>query len=713
MQLIDAATLVARNAAEAVQPDPELRLDEWAEAHVVVPKGSAFPGPYRISHTPPARRILQALSPGHPAKRVVARVASQMLKTQVFICAALGWIAAAPANIIALEPNKTVTQRLSNRIEEAIRACDAVSSKVASPRSRDKRNTIEDKQFDGGHLYVLTAGSDANLAEVPARYLFCDEVNREGWRTNAREGSRVKLAEARLTSYAGMSKAYIVSSPADVGASEITELFEQGTQEHYHVPCPHCGHLHELVLDHFHYRDSEHHDGIERAWFVCPDCGAEIDETAKAGMLADEAMGGQARWVQTAPGDGETVSVTLSAFYAPVGGITWADLAKEHRDAKAAKHKGDHEAMKVFTNTRMALDYDPSEITSTAHQLHQRAIAQGYPARVLPDRALVLTAYADTQIDRLEVGIEAWGPGLEHWTIDHRILWGSPTDEPTVPGSVWQQWEEIRRTPFAHASGTLIRISAWGQDSGGANTQDVYNFAARHEHTGFVATKGDNIPGKPIVASKPRPQDINHRGERVPGGVKLWFVGADTAKDWLANRLRLVDGPGAPHWHAGLEAEHFEQLLAERPFVEHIKGRAVRRWRKPDGARNEVLDVAVGNLALAHWLGLHRWSAQDWAKLRQHLVPRTFTPDMFAAAEAAAVPQEPAEMPVAPAGPAPAQHQAAPPLPAAPAAPPSPRPAPPPPPAPAAPAVPPAALPISLAPRPAAGRRVLSRGISP
>ena len=636
MPTVDAHQLIARAAAQAVEPDPLLRLDEWAEANVVVPKGSAFPGPYRLSHTPPARRILQALSPVHPAKRVVARVASQMLKTQVFICAALGWIAAAPANIIALEPNKTVTQRLSNRIEEAIRACDAVRDKVASPRSRDKRNTIEDKQFDGGHLYVLTAGSDANLAEVPARYLFCDEVNREGWRTNAREGSRVKLAEARLTSYAGISKAYIVSSPTDLGASEITELFEQGTQEHYHVPCPHCGHLHELVVENFHYRMADDGGGaVDRAWFVCPECGAEIEEGHRAGLLADQAMGGQARWVQTATGDGETISVTLSAFYAPVGGITWADLAKELNEAKEKKSRGDHLAMQVFTNTRLALDYDPSEITSTANQLRQRALAQAYPPRVVPDRALVLTAYADTQVDRLEVGIEAWGPGLEHWTIDHIILWGSPTEDPQSPTSVWQQFEEIRRTPYAHASGALIRISAWGQDSGGANTQDVYNFASGREHTGFLATKGANQPGRPIIASKPTSQDINWRGQRVAEGVKLWNIGTDTAKDWLANRLRLVDGPGAPHWHSQLDAEHFEQLLAERPVIEHIRGRQVRRWHKPDGARNEVLDVAVGNLALAHYLGLHRWSAQDWARLRDNLIPRNFVPDLFAMADAA------------------------------------------------------------------------------
>ena len=39
---------------------------------MVVPKDSAKPGKYRIAHTPMARRLLEVLSPRHPARRVVA-----------------------------------------------------------------------------------------------------------------------------------------------------------------------------------------------------------------------------------------------------------------------------------------------------------------------------------------------------------------------------------------------------------------------------------------------------------------------------------------------------------------------------------------------------------------------------------------------------------------------------------------------------------------
>ncbi|MCK6431869.1 MAG: phage terminase large subunit family protein [Aquabacterium sp.] len=628
---------VMRAAAQGVEPDPELLLDRWSEDHVVLPKGSAFAGPYRLSHTPYARRVLQALSPSSRTTRVVVMAASQMLKTQVFINAALGWIDRAPANILALEPTDKLAKRLSARVGKAIDACDTVRAKVARPRSRDARNTIDCKEFEGGAIYITTAGAAANLAEIPARYVFCDEVDRMEVSVNG-EGDPGELAEARATTYEGLAKLYHVSSPTFLGASKIHSLYMRGTRETYHVPCPHCSHLHELVIENFRYPRGDDDDAaaIDRAWFVCPECGAEIDERHKAIMLPDAALGGQARWVASGQGDGETISVHLSAFYAPLGSISWLRLARQHAQAKARQAQGDPSAMQVFFNTRLGLPFDAADNSSTAQELAARA--EPYPPRVVPERALVVTMFADTQPNRLEVLVEAWGEGLEHWVLDHQVLWGSPTDHPEQQGSVWRQLDDLRRTPWPHASGALIYASAYGIDTGGANTQDVYNYAAGAERMGCLATKGASQRGKPVLATAPTRQDIDWQGRRVPEGVRLWMIGTDTAKDHIANRLRLVSGPGAMHWHDKLGLDFFEQLTAERPHTKWHKGRAIREWIKPNGARNEVLDCAVGNLAVAHYLGLHKWSALDWRRLRARLIPADLTPDLFArAAEAAPV----------------------------------------------------------------------------
>lgn len=675
--LCDATAEVRRVAGEALLPDPELHLDVWSEQNVVIPKGSAFSGHYSLRHTPYARRLLQVLSPTHRATRVVAMVASQMLKTQVFINAALGWIDGAPANIIALEPTEGLTKRLSARFGKAVEACDAISKKIAAPRSRDKRNTIDVKEFDGGSIYFATAGSDANLAEIPARYLFCDEIDRPQWRGNASgEGNKIKIAEARTTTYEGIQKQYHVSSPGVLGESMVHSLFLQGTQERYHVPCPHCHHKHELVRENFRYVWNADTERVEWAHFVCPECGAEIEEHHKAWMILDRELGGMAEWVASSAGDGETVSVTLSAYYAPPGSITWLRLARELALALQAKERGDESLLQVYTNTREGLPYAAGDVSSTAMELLKRAQADGIPARYVPDGALALTMFVDTQVNRLEATIQAWGPGLECWTIEHEVIFGSPTEDPGSQTSVWAKLDALRATPFVHASGALIRISVYGIDAGGANTQDVYNYGASRDAAGCFVTRGENMPNRPIIGSKPTTQDIDWQGNRVENGVKTWRIGTDTAKDHIFNRLGIESGPGAYHWHSGYELDLFEQLLVEKRVTKYIRGRAVRQYVKPNGARNEQIDTHVGNLAMAHLLGLHKWTNADWARLRRNLLGQR-------AAEVPTVPLPAAS--VAPEAPSAPQE--------------------------AAPASPPAAPAPQPAPAPAPARRVISRGI--
>ncbi|PKO64622.1 MAG: terminase, partial [Betaproteobacteria bacterium HGW-Betaproteobacteria-17] len=101
----DGYAIAIQKAIEASRPDPELHVDEHAEEFMVLPKsGPTKGGKFKFERSYPARRPHQVLSPGHPCRRVVARVASQMWKTQT----ALNWIAALihrrPRNILALEP---------------------------------------------------------------------------------------------------------------------------------------------------------------------------------------------------------------------------------------------------------------------------------------------------------------------------------------------------------------------------------------------------------------------------------------------------------------------------------------------------------------------------------------------------------------------------------------------------------------------------------
>lgn len=611
MNVADGWQVVLDAALRGAKPDPELHLDVWAEQHMVVPKSGAKPGAYQLAHTPMARRVLQVLSPVHPCKRVVVRGASQMLKTQVAICAIGGWVHLAPSNILALEPTDKLAKRLSARISQAIKDVAVLRERVAAPRSRDSRNTIDAKDFDGGALYITTAGAAANLTEIPARYVIFDEVDRMHTSVDG-EGDPISLGEARATTFSRNAKFYAVSSPTLEGDSKIDALYTQGTQETYEVPCPHCGHLHELVLENFRYTRDQDTGYMVRAWFVCPDCGGEIDEHHKPQLLADEAMGGRARWRARSAGDGETVSFHVSAFYAPIGSISWLSLAREHARAVEREKRGDVEAKKVFWNTRLALSFKLVGESTTAQQLKERA--EPFPLRRVPRGGLVLTAGVDTQDNRLEAVVWAYGRGEEMWTIDYRVIHGDP-GQPVV----WQQLDAYLSTRFPHEGGQTLGIDAVAVDIQGHFTHRVYQYAMHRENRRVHAVRGDPKPGKPVVAGRASSQTVNVDGRIIPNGVRLWHVGTDTAKDLFFGRLKVdprQGGPGCVHLSNQLPDEFFEGLASEQRVPKRTARGIEFRWDKVRaGVRNEPLDCTVYSLFGAARMGLEQYTDAEWQRL--------------------------------------------------------------------------------------------------
>nr|WP_188901451.1 terminase gpA endonuclease subunit [Caldovatus sediminis] len=76
-------------------PEPALLVSEWADRHRVLgSRGSAEPGPWRTARTPYLREIMDALSPAHPARRVVFMKGAQVggpLALDTAIPTAEGW----------------------------------------------------------------------------------------------------------------------------------------------------------------------------------------------------------------------------------------------------------------------------------------------------------------------------------------------------------------------------------------------------------------------------------------------------------------------------------------------------------------------------------------------------------------------------------------------------------------------------------------------
>lgn len=618
-----------------LQPDPDLWVDEWADQYMRIPRetGAAEPGPYRTERTPYAREPMRCLSPGHPARRVVTMVASQLMKTQI----ALNWIGGcihmAPANILMLLPSLALSKRVSGRVGKTIDATPVLRERVASPRSRDARNTMDTKEFEGGTLYATTAGSASNLAELAARYIYGDEIDR--WDVDVdNEGDPIELAETRASTFGRNAKIYFSSSPTLKGASRIADLFAQSDQRHYYVPCPHCGEMQTLEWENLKYTDD-----YRQVQYLCCTCGSLIDEHHKGDMLA------RGEWRAHAEGDGETVGFTLNALYAPLGWVSWLGLAKQYDKARAAQDKGDLEPMQVFYNTRLARLWDAAQEMTKASELKARA--EDYPLGSVPRGALILTAAVDTQHNRLELLVLGWGEGLERWVVDHQVIMGDPSDERT-----WALLDDKLKARYRHVSGVEMAICATAIDSGGHHTDEVYHFTRLRRWRNVYAIRGASRPGRPVIAQRPSKVDVTWRGTTHKQGAELWFIGTDTAKDWIYNRYAMNEGPGALHFSQDLPDDFYEQCVVERKVARYVKGHKRIEWVKGKADRNEALDLLVYNLAMAHLLGLNRYREGEWAKLRQSVSQGSLFADPApAGAEPppVATPPKPASPPPAPA----------------------------------------------------------------
>lgn len=143
---------------------------------MVLPKSGPSPGEFRFDRSFPARRVHQVLSPRHPCKRVGAKVASQMFKTQT----ALNWIGSIihlkPRNILALEPTDTLVKRFSARVSTMIRNVPVLRAGCGHQKQGQPQHRAGQGFSGRQHVYMNTAGSAANLAEVSAPYIYVDEL---------------------------------------------------------------------------------------------------------------------------------------------------------------------------------------------------------------------------------------------------------------------------------------------------------------------------------------------------------------------------------------------------------------------------------------------------------------------------------------------------------------------------------------------------------
>jgi phage terminase large subunit GpA-like protein len=608
--LFDGAEALIRAWGSGLRPDPLLTVSEWADRYRMLSSRAATePGRYRTRRTPYMKAIMDALSPGHPAQRIVFMKAAQVGATEAGNCF-LGFIIhQAPGPALAVQPTVELAKRNSRqRIDPLIEESPALRDRVKPARSRDAGNTMLSKEFAGGILIMTGANSAVGLRSTPARYIFLDEV--DAYPASAdEEGDPVSLAEARSLTFAHRRKVFLASTPTIRGLSRIEREYEASDQRRYFVACPHCGIPQWLKFERLRWEKGR----PETAAYHCESCEAAIAEHHKTAMLEGGA------WRATAASaDPSTIGFHLSALYSPVGWLSWERIARAWEGCQ-----GSDEAIRAFRNTILGETWVETGEAPDWRRLADRR--EAWRPGTVPAGGLILTAGADVQRDRIEVDVWAWGRGLESWLVEHVVIEGGPEN-----AAAWAGLTALLARTWRHAGGADLPIARLAIDTG-YETSAVYGWARAQGAAQVAPVKGVEGFNRASPVAGPTFVDATVGGRRLRRGARLWTVAVSTFKAETYRILRL-ERPTAEEIAAGAafpsgtvhlpdwaDDEWLKQLTAEELVTVKTKRGFTRlEWQKLR-ERNEALDARVYARAAAWIAGLDRWTEARWADLEAQL----------------------------------------------------------------------------------------------
>jgi len=577
------------------RPEP-LSLVEWANENFYLSSESSYLEG-RWETLPFQVAPLNAI--GHEDIREVNFLKSARVGYSQMIRAAVGYFTEHKArNQILYQPGDTQAAGfMKAHIETMIRDVPVVKALSPWIGKKHRDNTLEAKRFSNGkQLWVLGGTAARNYREKSVDVVYYDEL--AGFDHDIeKEGDPLTLGDKRIEGSV-FPKSVRGSTPKIAGTCMITRA--ASTAEcffRFHLPCPHCGHETYLKWGgkgaEFGFKWLENDPSTVA--YACEHCAALCGQQD---MLEQQLSG---RWVCEKTGtwtkDGlayfdasdlrrdapDSLAFHIWTAYSPF--TTWQQIVKDW-----LKTSGDVGKLKSFINTTLGETWEDSagESIDPDSILARR---EHYKAEIPVDDC-ILTAAVDVQDDRLEIQVEAWGPGEQNWKVSYARIYGDLSKP-----DVWDALAQKMNGNFCTPSGVLLNVRLVCIDSGGHFTDEVYAFSRKHGVHRFIPIKGHAVSGRPI-AEFPR-----HKNRK---GVYLTMLGVDSAKEIVTARLQIADpGDGYVHFPVSeqFDQTYFTHLTNERRVTTFEKGRRVIKWVAK--GRQEPFDLAVYNLAAIRILQQH------------------------------------------------------------------------------------------------------------
>ena len=593
--------------AEAMTPKESLFIDEWIDRYpLMLPTNTAEPGRYSLERTPYQRDVLRAMSPEHPAKTVVLEWGSQTGKTTTENATMAFYMAKAPAPMIfAFSDDKNLNLYVKNKFNPLLSANPDLKA-ILKTDGKTSGDTNSLKVFPGGFLKFLSGRSESSMRSDSAKIAIADEV--DGMEVT-KGGDLKALLMKRLNTFRETSKLILSSTPSN--ESTIHGYLQESTFNKFFIPCKHCGGLFTFEQDHLRWKLVDDTHIVTDAWMECPHCHGRLNNEDKVDLLP------KGQWLPTNPkADTTYVGYKLPSFYAPVGWLSWKDIAQEWVDAYAASDEKREERMTAYFNTILAEPYTPGSTTQEWRAFFDKNKDSEYVRGQIPSWVNLLTTGADVQGNRIEVSLYGWGALGRSLAIDHWSLYTNEVELDTQGSAIWSDYfDSTLNAVFEREDGLKMRTVANAMDAS-YKTNACYAFwrllPPEHKERMYLFRGRDTQSGY-------RPNLQHAKVGQGNNQVEWYQVPVSNLKRAVFQHLNdsLKDPEGeVPAFYMEFprdyDQEYYQQLFSEA----WVKEKGKWGWSKLRD-RNEILDVTVYNLCLLYAIGAGDWSRAQWERMAQ------------------------------------------------------------------------------------------------
>ena len=578
-----------------IEPNPLIGIREYAEKNIRLTSDTPFPGLIKFSKNPFLIQILDDLEEDNGIEEVVFVKGWQVGGTLSLLCWMLHSAACSPCPTMVVQPKDWLADNFSKkRLDPILKNSKDLQGKIKDAEQKGQ-DTLNMKTFPGGFILVANAGSATNLRSFSIKKVAFDEVSDYPEDCQG-QGDPCRLALGRTSAFEGRKKLFYLSTPTIKGSCRIERAYKSTQKFRYFVKCPHCGTYQTIEWENLRWKVT-----TESVRLHCIGCSETFVEHDKP-MLLDSKT---AYWKATAEDSsgGKRRGYHLSALYSPLGMYSWASAVSQFLLGKKEPSE-----MKVFVNNVKAETWEQVKIESI-DQLAIKKTAHEYSLDKLPEGVGLITAGIDTHPNLIDILVRGWGRGQESWVLDWVSIDGDANME-----STWDRVYQNLCKEYEHHTGIMLPISAVAIDSGGHNTQAVYDFVRPLFSENIIAIKGIGTVGYPTIGKPSRPDETD---------VLVYPVGSHTTKSRLfrsiAESIKFYqkiekakkegekdipefEGPGICHFHKDLPAGFFKEMSSPRAIRRKFNGQMRTIIEAPDGAADHAFDCARYAAAALYWL---------------------------------------------------------------------------------------------------------------